>query len=70
MRHVSIFPGVEAATPAWEPPGWEPVRLAESDGFPGAVSAEAGDISWAAIRSREGAHDGMGNGDRFEHVRL
>lgn len=25
--------------------------------------AEAGDIPWAAIRSREGAHDGIGNGD-------
>lgn len=32
--------------------------------------AEAGDISWAAIRSREGAYDGIGNGDWFDHVRL
>lgn len=32
--------------------------------------AEAGGIPWAAIRSREGAYDGIGNGDRFEHVRL
>lgn len=42
MGYVGIFSGVEAATLAREPPGWEPVRLAE---FPGAVSAEAGDIS-------------------------
>lgn len=35
-----------------------------------AETAEAGGIPWAAIRSREGAHGGMGDGDRFGHVRL
>lgn len=40
MRYVSIFSGVEAATLAWEPLGWEPVCFAESDEFPSAVLAE------------------------------
>lgn len=40
MRYVSLFSGIEAATVAWEPLGWEPVCFAESDGFPCAVLAE------------------------------
>lgn len=40
MRYVSIFSGVEAATLAWEPLGWEPVAFAEVDRFPSAVLAE------------------------------
>ena len=40
MRYVSLFSGIEAATVAWEPLGWEPVCFAESDGFPSAVLAE------------------------------
>lgn len=40
MRYVSIFSGVEAATLAWEPLGWEPVCFAEFDEFPSAVLAE------------------------------
>lgn len=40
MRYVSIFSGVEAATLAWEPLGWEPVCFAEFDKFPSAVLAE------------------------------
>lgn len=40
MRYVSLFSGIEAATVAWEPLGWEPVCFAELDKFPSAVLAE------------------------------
>ena len=40
MRYVSIFSGVEAATLAWEPLGWEPVAFSEIEQFPCAVLAE------------------------------
>ena len=40
MRYVSVFSGVEAATLAWEPLGWEPVCFSEIDEFPSAVLAE------------------------------
>lgn len=33
MRYVSLFSGIEAATVAWEPLGWEPVAFAEVDPF-------------------------------------
>lgn len=37
MRYISIFSGIEAATVAWEPLGWEPVAFCEIDEFPSAV---------------------------------
>lgn len=40
MRYVSIFSGVEAATLAWEPLGWEPMAFSEIEPFPCAVLAE------------------------------
>lgn len=40
MRYVSTFSGVEAATVAWEPLGWEPLAFCEVDAFPSAVLAE------------------------------
>lgn len=40
MRYISIFSGIEAATLAWEPLGWEPVAFAEIEPFPSAVLAE------------------------------
>ena len=40
MRYVSVFSGIEAASVAWEPLGWEPVAFAEIDAFPSAVLAE------------------------------
>ncbi len=39
-KYVSLFSGIEAATVAWEPLGWEPVCFAEFDEFPSAVLAE------------------------------
>lgn len=40
FRYVSVFSGVEAATLAWEPLGWEPVAFSEIEPFPCAVLAE------------------------------
>ena len=40
FRYVSIFSGVEAATLAWEPLGWEPLAFSEIEPFPCAVLAE------------------------------
>lgn len=40
MKYVSLFSGIEAATVAWEPLGWEPACFAEFDEFPSAVLAE------------------------------
>lgn len=40
MRYASIFSGVEAATLAWEPLGWEPMAFSEIEPFPCAVLAE------------------------------
>lgn len=40
VRYVSLFSGIEAATVAWEPLGWEPLCFAEFDEFPSAVLAE------------------------------
>lgn len=33
MRYVSLFSGIEAASVAWRPLGWEPVAFAEVDEF-------------------------------------
>lgn len=59
MRYVSLFSGIEAASVAWEPLGWEPVAFAEIDPFPCAVLKERypnvpnlGDVSevdWSVI---------------------
>lgn len=39
MKYISLFSGIEAATVAWEPLGWEPVAFCEIDDFPSAVLA-------------------------------
>ena len=39
MRYVSVFSGIEAASVAWQPLGWEPVCFSEIDPFPSAVLA-------------------------------
>ena len=39
MRYVSFCSGVEAASQAWEPLGWEPVAFSEIEPFPCAVLA-------------------------------
>lgn len=37
VKYVSIFSGIEAATVAWQPLGWEPVAFSEIDPFPSTV---------------------------------
>lgn len=39
MKYISLFSGVEAATLAFEPFGWEPLAFAEVDPFPSAILA-------------------------------
>jgi DNA (cytosine-5)-methyltransferase 1 len=39
MRYLSLFSGIEAASVAWEPLGWEAVAFAETAKFPSAVLA-------------------------------
>jgi DNA (cytosine-5)-methyltransferase 1 len=39
MRYLSLFSGIEAATAAWAPLGWQCVGVAEIDPFPCAVLA-------------------------------
>lgn len=69
MRYVSLFSGVEAATLAWEPLGWEPVAFAEIEPFPSAVLAHRwpevpnlGDVTKVDWRRYRGAVDLMVGG--------
>ena len=39
IRYISLFSGIEAASVAWHPLGWEPVAFADFDDFPSAVLA-------------------------------
>lgn len=39
MRYLSVCSGIEAATVAWHPLGWEPLAFSEIDKFPCAVLA-------------------------------
>ena len=67
MRYLSLFSGVEAATLAWEPLGWEPVAFCEIEAFPSAVLAHRwpdvpnlGDITkvdWSDFLERYGTVD-------------
>lgn len=67
MRYISVFSGIEAASVAWEPLGWEPVCFSEIDPFPSAVLAERypnvpnlGDITkidWHKVVREYGAVD-------------
>ena len=40
MRYVSLFSGIEAASVAWRPLGWEPVAFSEIEPFPCSVLAQ------------------------------
>lgn len=37
VRYLSVCSGIEAASKAWEPLGWEPVAFSEIEAFPSAV---------------------------------
>lgn len=39
MRYVSLFSGIEAASVAWHPLGWEPIAFSEIEAFPSAILA-------------------------------
>lgn len=64
MRYISTFSGIEAASAAWEPLGWEPVAFSEIEPFPCAVLAHRyphvpnlGDITKADWSGYRGAVD-------------
>ncbi len=40
MKYLSVCSGIEAASVAWEPLGWDPVAFSEIEPFPSAVLAE------------------------------
>lgn len=37
VKYISLFSGIEAATVAWQPLGWEPLAFSEIDPFPSTV---------------------------------
>ena len=67
MRYVSLFSGVEAASVAWEPLGWEPLAFCEIEPFPCAVLnyrfpdvSNLGDVckvDWKEFHERNGTVD-------------
>ena len=67
MRFISLFSGIEAASVAAEPLGWEPVCFCEIDAFPSAVLAHhypdvpnLGDITkvdWKEVMREHGPVD-------------
>jgi len=67
MRYISVFSGIEAASVAWEPLGWEPLAFCEIDEFPSAVLAHRfpdvenlGDITkvdWKEVIAKHGRPD-------------
>ena len=67
MKYLSLYSGIEAATIAWEPLGWEPMAFAEIEPFPSAVLAERwpdvpnlGDVTtvdWEAWQRENGTPD-------------
>lgn len=60
MKYISLFSGIEAASVAWEPLGWEPVAFSEVDPFCCALLAERfpgvpnlgdiRDVEWSSYR--------------------
>lgn len=64
MRYVSVFSGIEAASVAWMPLGWEPVAFCESAAFPASVLVHRlpgvpnfGDVREVAWRELRGVAD-------------
>jgi DNA (cytosine-5)-methyltransferase 1 len=67
VRYISLFSGIEAASVAWAPLGWEPLAFCEIDEFPSAVLAHRfrdvenlGDITkvdWKEVIARHGRPD-------------
>ena len=67
IKYISLFSGIEAASVAWQPLGWEPICFSEIDPFPSAVLAarypdvpNVGDITqvdWREVVERYGRPD-------------
>ena len=67
MKYLSLFSGIEAASVAWQPLGWEPVAFSEIDPFPCAVLAhhypdvpklvDICDIDWSEFLDTYGRPD-------------
>lgn len=67
MRYISLFSGIEAASVAWAPLGWEPIAFSEIEPFPCAVLEQRfpdvpnlGDITkidWKEVIETYGAVD-------------
>ena len=67
MKYISLFSGIEAASVAWGPLGWEPIAFCEIDEFPSAVLAHhypsvpnLGDITkvnWKDVIAKHGRPD-------------
>lgn len=69
MNYISLFSGIEAASVAWEPLGWEPVAFSEIDPFACAVLNERfpsvpnlGDITRIDWSDRVGSIDLVAGG--------
>lgn len=69
MRYVSLFSGIEAASVAWGPLGWEPVAFSEIEPFACAVLNERfpsvpnlGDITRIDWSDRAGSIDLVAGG--------
>lgn len=69
MKYISLFSGIEAASVAWEPLGWEPVAFSEIDPFACAVLNERfpsvpnlGDITRIDWSDRVGSIDLVAGG--------
>lgn len=76
LKYVSLFSGIEAATVAWEPLGWEPLCFAEFDEFPSAVLAErypnvpnVGDVTKVKWKKYRGKCDLVVGGSRANRSR-
>lgn len=67
MRFVSLFSGIEAASVAWEPLGWEAMVFSEIEPFPCAVLAhrfpgvpnlgDIREIDWEEFKREQGVPD-------------
>ena len=54
MRYGSLCSGIEAASVAWEPLGWQPAWFAEIEPFPCAVLQHHWPQAYDEIKERRG----------------
>lgn len=65
IRYLSVCSGIEAATRAWHPLGWQPVAFSEIEPFPSAVLAHHyPDVpNWGDMTRFKDSHSLSRNGD-------